>query len=243
MYSHLDLEWIKHPTPSMTPFVSVVGFLVVYRSNLGYQRLWAGRAALATMSSKLKDVAYQLSCQTDDEAFKSECMQLLFVFTNTIFGRYKCQPMPDVLSTLLDRGLLDHRECQKLERAAQPATLVWRWLYYKVSVHSRDGGFFTSAPIQSRTYQMMSDFNVQYNNANSLRDTPFPFAFAQTYFFSLLVLLVVVPWNVAAYVTDTTAAAVTSFCIVTMFFTINFAAALLESPFGERALAPGACGS
>ena len=49
-----------------------VGFLLVFRGNLGYARFWEARAKLATMSSFLQEVAMCAVCY--DEASK-ECNQ------------------------------------------------------------------------------------------------------------------------------------------------------------------------
>ena len=49
-----------------------VGFLLVFRGNLGYARFWEARAKLATMSSFLQEVAMCAVCY--DEASK-DCNQ------------------------------------------------------------------------------------------------------------------------------------------------------------------------
>lgn len=50
---------LRHPYPYQA-FAFIVGFMIVFRSNLGYQRYWEGRTSLTLMTSKLTDAVVQV---------------------------------------------------------------------------------------------------------------------------------------------------------------------------------------
>ena len=64
---------LDHPSVYFSGFSSCLGFLLVYRANLAYQRYWEARGQIETMASKLRQVGIQ-SCtfvQTNDDTARS----------------------------------------------------------------------------------------------------------------------------------------------------------------------------
>jgi len=232
-FGYTDGYDIENPTAVLTPSLTTMGFIITYRANLAYQRYWQGRTDLAIMSSKIKDIALQGSSWSKSGAFKSEVLRLLIAFHSAAADHLQQQRSPqDTIADLAARKLISTEEAELLAVTGSIPYQIWRWLYVVFSQHSVQGGFFMAPPIQSRSYQVMSDMMVAYNNCAQLMDTPFPFPFAQICFLALHVLLVFVPWVAARFVADHTAAAVVSFFVILLFFGINFTAAYIESPFG-----------
>merc|ERR1712166_70656 len=61
--------WFDHPYPYQM-YAWVVGFVLIFRSNFGYQRYWEGRTRIQDMSSKWIDGAAMVLCF--DEATSNE---------------------------------------------------------------------------------------------------------------------------------------------------------------------------
>ena len=59
---------------SVSPILSVLGFLVVFRMNLAYQRWSGGMKQIGNYASKLNDIAMQASAWSSSNLFKSEVM-------------------------------------------------------------------------------------------------------------------------------------------------------------------------
>ena len=53
-----DEGWWRHPYPYQI-FAYIVGFIVIFRSNFGYQRYWDGRSWLQNMTAAWVDACVQ----------------------------------------------------------------------------------------------------------------------------------------------------------------------------------------
>jgi len=68
VFSGIHDDTLFDSTYALQVWATSVGFLLVFRGNLAYQRFWEGRGAIAKFSSYLQDTA--LMCVTYDEANK-----------------------------------------------------------------------------------------------------------------------------------------------------------------------------
>ena len=68
IFSSLHDDTLFDSTYALQVWATSVGFLLVFRGNLAYQRFWEGRIAIARFSSYLQDTA--LMCVCYDEARK-----------------------------------------------------------------------------------------------------------------------------------------------------------------------------
>jgi len=217
---------------SISPILSVLGFLVVFRMNLAYQRWSTGMREVGTYASKLNDIAMQAAGFSASNEFKSEVLRLMVCFNKLFFEQLIGIEQNDSVSSLHQRELVDLEEMHLLQVAPSAAHVMWRWLNETFCDHSIEGSFQLAAPILSRTYQVMSDCGVSYNGIRKINETPFPLPFAQICFGALHILALLIPLALARQVDSTVEGAIMSFLTVWVFFSINFTAATLEQPFG-----------
>lgn len=89
------------------------------------------------------------------------------------------------------------------------------------------------APILSRSFQLLSEASLEREQIFKIRDTPFPFPFAQVCSLMLVIWCLTLPIILAAFVETTWIAAVGSFLGVGTLFAVNYVASELESPFDD----------
>lgn len=73
-----DQNWWRHPYPYQV-FAYIVGFIVIFRSNFGYQRYWDGRTWLQNMTAAWVDACIQEDHEDSDsglERFRHTCFHL-----------------------------------------------------------------------------------------------------------------------------------------------------------------------
>eukprot|EP00419_Tripos_fusus_P051094 CAMPEP_0172826358 /NCGR_PEP_ID=MMETSP1075-20121228/19360_1 /TAXON_ID=2916 /ORGANISM="Ceratium fusus, Strain PA161109" /LENGTH=511 /DNA_ID=CAMNT_0013668001 /DNA_START=236 /DNA_END=1771 /DNA_ORIENTATION=+ len=89
------------------------------------------------------------------------------------------------------------------------------------------------APILSRVYQTLSRGFVNLLNARKIKDTRFPFPYAQAINLLMIILVVFTPLTMSAIIAQKSWSAVATFVPVLALYAMNFTAIELEMPFGE----------
>lgn len=97
------------------------------------------------------------------------------------------------------------------------------------------GGIEAEAPVFSRVMQVLSDGMLHYMAALKLRDTPFPFPYAQANALFCLIHLVLFPLVVSSKVEGLAMSAALSGFGVMMIYAVNEVARELEDPYGSAA--------
>lgn len=100
--------------------------------------------------------------------------------------------------------------------------------------NSRSGVLDIAAPILSRVFQELSIGIVHFVDAKKLTAVPFPFQFAQMVVIMLVFFSVAtVPLICAVGISNVFRAAVYTFLIVFVFWSVHYIAVEIEHPFGE----------
>eukprot|EP01043_Picozoa_sp_COSAG02_P040920 COSAG02_NODE_3349_length_6890_cov_347.564865_2_plen_249_part_00 len=94
-------------------------------------------------------------------------------------------------------------------------------------------GVDVSAPILSRSFQLLSEASLERDQIHKIRDTPFPFPFAQVCSLMLIIWCLTLPMLLTVFVETTWIAAVGSFLGVGTLFAVNCVASELECPFDD----------
>jgi hypothetical protein len=79
----LAVNQIGHPNAVIAPFSMVLSFLLVFRTNMAYQRWWEARTNFQIFSSKLGDTALHLMSFTHNQKLRDESVRLLLL-ANTL---------------------------------------------------------------------------------------------------------------------------------------------------------------
>jgi hypothetical protein len=96
-----------------------------------------------------------------------------------------------------------------------------------------EGTISVPPPILSRVYQTLSRGFVNLLDAKKIKDTKFPFPYAQAIAVLLLLLSVITPITLSSMIPYVTLCAVSTFVPVFGLLCLNYAAEELEMPFGE----------
>ena len=90
-------------------------------------------------------------------------------------------------------GELDGRELAALRGSAEHVHLVMTWIVRACMRRRKEGGIPAEAPVFSRVVQVLSDGMLHYMAALKIRDTPFPFPYAQANALFCLIHLTLFP--------------------------------------------------
>ena len=97
-----------------------------------------------------------------------------------------------------------------------------------MGVRRKEGGLCVDAPVLSRFYQLLGEGHISFMQCKKIRDTPFPFPYAQLMRCLLWLLVVTIPFVLSNYLQDQWPATGYSFCISVAFFSLNEVARELE---------------
>ena len=94
--------WFDHPYP-YSIFAFILGFVLIFRTNFGYQRYWEGRTRIQDMASKWVDALYEVIV-FDEQSVDEKAKNGAWVGTNAegkaTAGCDVCQQMTEVANKL-----------------------------------------------------------------------------------------------------------------------------------------------
>mmetsp|Transcript_27236 Transcript_27236/g.51864 ORF Transcript_27236/g.51864 Transcript_27236/m.51864 type:complete len:412 (+) Transcript_27236:72-1307(+) len=230
---------ITNPGAYFSAITVVLGFLLVFRTQLAYGRYWEGRTNMQILVSKLEDVAIHTKSfvqRTDREAltWKNQMGQLLINYLALAVADLRGE---EDLDTIIKgyNGYLDLTTTEREELStsnyrtyAQMNKIVDAWVVWALK-----GGVSVPPPVQSRTYQIISEAQLAFNGAQKIQTTPFPYPLMQVCGFLLHVYMVTGPLVVGAFLHHWAFGTFLSFASVLGFFALNKTAEELEDPFGS----------
>lgn len=230
---------VLNPTAYFSAISLVLGFLLVFRTQLSYGRYWEGRTAMQVLNSKLEDVAIHTKTfvqRTDREAtvWKARMGQALInFFTLAIADLRGEEELNDVLEQY--DGFLDLTPTQidELQASNYRTYHILNEIVDQWVVWSLKGGVAVPPPIQSRTYQIISEAQLAFNAAQKIQSTPFPYPLMQVCGMLLHVYMLTGPLVIGAFLKNPAFGTFLSTASVLGFFALNKTAEELEDPFGS----------
>ena len=213
----------------------VLGFLLVFRTQLAYDRYWEGRTTIQVMMSKLEDVAIHGKTfvrGADRKIWQRDLANLLLTYM--VFVMADLRGMLD-LDDIIERYALQMKSQQRhmLYTHHYRPYVVMGWIvehWVKQSV--KPGGIATSDPTQSRTYKILSEAQLAYNGAQKIQTTPFPFPLMQVCGMLLHVYMFSAPLVIGTFLKNWYLSPILSFFSVLGFFALNKTSEEMEDPFG-----------
>ena len=122
------ISFIKESTISMKPMLTIIGFLLVIRTNLAYQRWWEASNYYTEMRSLLDDIALQCSAFTQHKEFRIEAMRLLMLFHGLSLIHLSGRVDLEEEASFYQQVLVTKEEKHKLNEIGSGPLLVMRWL-------------------------------------------------------------------------------------------------------------------
>jgi len=224
------------------PLVSLIG----YRTSQAVGRFWEGTSLLHAMRGEWFDSASCLATFSSNararkpvevDQFRQTLLRLMSLCHGSALDEIKMEK--DEFFEALDIKGLDSGTLKILHNCRQLGFNRVEVLLHMIQVLVIDAMskeiISVPAPILSRVYQTLSRGFVNLLNAKKIRDTQFPFPYAQLIAVLLMTLTVLTPLVMSAVFQDKI-----GWCIISTFMPVfsllclNYIAAELEMPYGTE---------
>lgn len=231
-------------------FSFLVGFLIVFRTSQSYNRFWDGCTSTHHMRAEWFDGCSSLLAFTRHSKAEKE---VISAFQNTLvrlFSMLHAAALAEIEDSaggeeedgreafnfpLIDADGIDESSLLVVKQSGSKVELIFQWIQQLIVENISTGVLSIPPPILSRSFQEIANGMVAFHDAMKISYIPFPFPYAQTCDFLLLLHWIIVPFVVCQWVTEPLWAAVFSFIQVFILWALNFIAEELENPFGQDA--------
>lgn len=226
--------------------LTLIGFLVVFRTSHAYARFWEGARAASCMRFEWVHCAsllvafckYSSASEKECMRFKHTIVRLFSILHATAMSEVFDESGKDCLEAnlnLIDAQGLDVQMWEIIEQSTCKFNMVLNWILQLMVVNTKSGVLAMPPPILSKAYQHLGNGTGTLYNAITISSTPLPFPYAQICDVVLLVHWVVTPFITAQWVESAVWAALFSFIQVFVFCSLNTVAVEIEQPFGMDA--------
>lgn len=225
-----------------------VAILLGFRTAQAFGRFWEGTSLLHKMQGEWFDVATLLTTFSRDSKINKKMPDELvdeFRWTLVRLMSLMHGSALDELSTddsvhyeVLDIHGIDVqtlaflRDCKE-QFSFNRVEALQHMMQVLITHNHHNGVLSIPPPILGRTFQSLSRGLVNLLNAKKIKDTMFPFPYAQSILVLLLVHSLFVPILITQVVSNKVFAALLTLIPVFGIFSINFVAGELEMPFGQ----------
>lgn len=241
----IPLDFLSGNSSLWLSFNTLLGFLLVFRTQQSYSRFWEGSTSIQAMQANWHSACSALCAfcvhSTADPKLISEFKHVLMRLVSLLhacalgeLGNTHERATEDTRIfelNLLDIEGLDEKTLEKLQRSDTRVELVYQWIQLLI-VNNVGSVLSVPPPILSRSFQEMSNGMLGFNKAMNLSNVPFPFPYAQTCDMLLLTHWLLVPFQVNNSTSTISWAACFSFVQIMIAWTMNLVALELENPFG-----------
>jgi len=248
------LDVFKHPdsivsdTQAWVGFSFLVTFLVVFRTSQAYTRFWDGCTSVHQMRAEWFDACSALVayCKHSSapapaiSAFKNTLVRLVSMLHAVALAELEqINVDTDDVSgirafgfELIDPDGVDMESLMALKFSTCKVELVFSWIQMLIVENIGTGVLSIPPPILSRSFQEIANGMVKFQDALKITYIPFPFPYAQTCQYVLIVHWCIVPFVVAQWVTSPVWAGVFTMIQVFVLWSLNNIAEEIENPFG-----------
>lgn len=228
-------------------FVSMVAFLVIFRTSISYGRFWAGATCIKRMGSSWYNSCSLLfsftsaSRATEDDIWRFKHLLVRLFSAMHALGLSEVEDKDsDELHhikafnmDLIDVGGLDEDSLVEIRESQQRVLLINQWIQLVILDGMNQGVVEIPAPIATRIFNELATGLSQYVEATDVSDVPFPFPFAQTCDLLLLLHWVFTPFVSSFWLQSVLSVSIFSFIQVFSLWAVNAIAVELENPFGD----------
>lgn len=230
-----------------TTWLAVSGFVMLlleFRTQQALDRFWEGTSLLHRMRGEWFDSA---SCLVTFALLSADAKpKEVAAFRHTIvrlMSLCHASALEEIADFDFEIPRLDYEGISQMTRFSlrtrkhkygfNRVEMVLKLIYSSMTKALDDGVLNIPAPILTRVYQTLSRGFVCNLNAKKIKDTRFPFPYAQMIAALLLIMLLGIPCVMAMLIRNVVWAAVFTFVPIFGVFSLNFIAMELENPFGQ----------
>jgi predicted membrane chloride channel (bestrophin family) len=239
----LQIEYSKlvSDNAAVGMYSGTLAFLLVFRTSKCYSRFWHCATSCCTLRAQLLEAASSLICFTfmssapeaDIEHFQKTVVSLTSLLHSAALGNVCCRQMDEF--EVIGLNTLDARFRMLLAQhnSRERVDLVYMWMNGLVVRSLKCGLLNVPPPILSRVFQQIEKAMVEYNQVLEVMMIPFPFPYAQTAYFLLILLGLFTPFAMCSWTDHAASCGFLTFIAVLCLACLELIASELENPFGD----------
>lgn len=221
-------------------YTAVLGFLVVFRNNQAYGRLWEGAGLLNQVRGEWFNAASNLIsfCTKNPEKrdevknFQEILVRLMSMLHSHALAQICDFVSSNTLEVISAEGF-DEKSLVFVSSVDNSVEVVLQWVQQLIVDAQSEGIVTIAPPILSRAFQELSRGIVSLNNARKIKDLPFPFPYAQLITYMLIVHWLITPIVASQVIATWYWSALLCFLSTFSFWCLTYIALEMDQPFGE----------
>lgn len=240
-----DEESVLKDNTAWSGFSFLVGFLIVFRTSQSYNRFWDGCTSIHNMRAEWFDacsslIAFCRHSRISEElmvSFQNRLVRLFSMLHAAALAEIEDSCNKDIDAEafkfeLIDPQGLDEKSLRVVKNSTAKAELIFQWIQQLIVDGSSTGVLSIPAPILSRSFHELSNGMVAFQDAMKISVVPFPFPYAQTCDFLLVLHWIIAPFVVCRSVSQPVWAGIFVFTQAFVLWSLNIIAVQLQNPFG-----------
>jgi len=229
-------------TSILSGFTFILGFLIVFRSQVAYSRWWEGGALLQKIRGEWFNAFSSLTafCNThkmkqhEVDKFQHQLVRLISLLYASALKQLGEDCLDEKVFELINIEGFDEESITYLEASTDRCEIVLQWIQ-RLIVHANNAEVIKIAPpILARVYNQLGNGIVGLANARKIAEYNIPFCLAQMITFMLLIHWCITPVVCATTVKTPYWAGLLTFVVIFSFWSITYIATELEIPFGSE---------
>jgi len=220
-------------------FTGVLGFMVIFRVILAYQRFW--KAAIqshelrctwfSAASSLLAFTTEAKDKQKDVEVFSHMIVRLFSMMHEAACGRL--DRAPNSVYVIMDNDGFEKESLKFLATSSDKCEVVEQWIQRLIFLNLKKGIITIPPPILSGVYNDLGKGILLLSDLEVVSDFPLPFPFAQMTAWLLLFHFCLTPTVGSLILANARWAGLMGFCATFCLWAVNYIAQELELPFKD----------
>eukprot|EP00929_Paragymnodinium_shiwhaense_P077411 TRINITY_DN3985_c0_g2_i1.p1 TRINITY_DN3985_c0_g2~~TRINITY_DN3985_c0_g2_i1.p1 ORF type:complete len:542 (-),score=51.02 TRINITY_DN3985_c0_g2_i1:709-2334(-) len=219
-------------------YTFIVGFLLVFRTQIAFARFWEGATTLFgvkgvwvnAVSNMLAFTTHDAKKQGEVDAFQHYLVRLMsMLFAASLESISTASNEFPTLGDLdIPQEYMDY-----LAHTHDKVEVLLNWIQRLIVQNHNNHVLAVPPPILSRVFQELGNGIRDLQNARRLQQYHFPFPYAQAITFFLIMNWLFIPAIAGFFIPQPIAASLLTFITTFAVWSINYIACELEMPFGE----------
>jgi len=225
-------------------FTSMLGFLVIFRTSLAYNRYWEGSTHLHRLFSDWFDATATFfacagSLESDEAAlasFQHTLVRLMSLMHGTaLVYLLKDSEAENTAVDVIGANGLDRQSLATLSSGHyDKVELLFYWVSKLCAEAVRSQVIDLPPPISTRAFQELASGMVAYHEALKIVETPFPFSYSQASLMLLIMHFMLTPLVIPTWTTSIFMSGMFSFTQVGILWALWYISTDLEEPFAKE---------
>jgi len=220
-------------------YMAVLGFLLVFRTQIGYSRFWDGASYLQTIRAGWFNVCsscFAFCSAKEEQKHNVRVLQHQLVrLTSMLYCaalQELCQ-MNDPNFELIELNGLEEAPLVWIKEKPEKCEIVMQWIQRLIVDNHNAGTINIAPPILSRVFQELANGIIDVSYARRIKAVPFPFPYSQAISIMLLIHSVMQTAIAGCTFENFIVAGCHAFITTLAFWSINYIAVEIEMPYGD----------